>query len=325
MNTMKWLLRREFWEHKGAMLWAPLVAAALIIAVMGGSLMYGAATGKFDSKTTVRFDSGKEVTVTEAFAGLAANKKEQIADAVSGGFIAPAGPLFIMMAFTIFFYCLNSMNEERRDRSILFWKSLPVSDGETVLSKALVALFVIPLITVVVAVCMSLILLFFAGIVAAMLGVNMWGAVLGNGDFYLTPLRLIGLLPVYMVWALPTVGWLMLVSAWAKSKVFLWAVVAPLIAMLIVKWTAFVLGVGLNLDWFARHVLLRGLAGIIPGTWIPMSGMEHNNSLPPADAISAVFTGSWATLATAPAILGAVAGIAMIYGASRLRRWKDEG
>ncbi|UUZ49351.1 hypothetical protein LP420_02935 [Massilia sp. B-10] len=67
-------------------------------------------------------------------------------------------------------------------------------------------------------------LLLIVGIVFAVTGANLFGLILSNANFYLAPLRLIGLLPVYLVWALPTIGWLMMVSAWARSKVFLWAV-----------------------------------------------------------------------------------------------------
>ena len=31
MKTMKWLVRREFWEHKGMFFWAPIIAAGLIV------------------------------------------------------------------------------------------------------------------------------------------------------------------------------------------------------------------------------------------------------------------------------------------------------
>src|SRR3982751_1397731 len=56
-----------------------------------------------------------------------------------------AAMMFIFTAFIIgVFYCLDALHGERRERSILFWKSLPVSDFTTVLSKAVVALVVIP-------------------------------------------------------------------------------------------------------------------------------------------------------------------------------------
>src|SRR3546814_20822192 len=45
------------------------------------------------------------------------------------------GLLVVVLGFVVFFYCLGALYDDRRDRSILFWKSLPVSDASTVLSK----------------------------------------------------------------------------------------------------------------------------------------------------------------------------------------------
>ena len=57
----------------------------------------------------------------------------------------------MMIMFTVFivgiFYCLDALHGERRDRSILFWKSLPVSDLTTVLSKVFVPLVILPVLT----------------------------------------------------------------------------------------------------------------------------------------------------------------------------------
>lgn len=326
MKTMKWLLRREFWEHKGAMLWAPIVAAGLILLITGSMLSYGISQGKLKGEILVKFDSGNEKTVSHLFDAMPAEKKAEIANEVASGFIVSSAPLFIMMGIIIFFYCMNTLSEERRDRSILFWKSLPVSDAETVLSKVITALLVIPLITIACAVFMAVLLLMFAGVAASFQGIHMFGPVLGNVDFYLTPLRLLALLPVYAVWALPTIGWLMLVSSWAKSKVFLWAVVAPLIGIAIFKWANFILGTGLSADWLWKNIVLRGLGGVAPGMWIPYAGLEQRvNTSGPSAALGEFFTASWMSLGTPHAIIGALAGMAMIYGAMRMRRWKDEG
>lgn len=326
MKTMKWLLRREFWEHKGAMLWAPLAAAALIVVITASMFAYGISQGKLKGDVMVKFNSGKEATIAQMFDAVPAEKKAEIATEVSSGFIVSSAPLFVMMAIIIFFYCISTLSEERRDRSILFWKSLPVSDAETVISKAITALLVIPVITIATAVFMSVLLLMFAGLVASFHGIHMIGSVLSNGDFYLTPLRLLALLPVYIVWALPTIGWLLLVSSWAKSKTFLWAVLAPLLGMAIFKWANMILGTGLSADWVWQNVVARGLAGVIPGIWMPFAGLDRRIETDgPSAALGEFFTASWMSLGTPHAIIGAVVGIAMIYGAVRMRRWKDEG
>ena len=325
MNTMKWLLRREFWEHKGAMLWAPLVAAALILVVTGSMVVFGMSHGKLKGDIMVKFNSGQEASVSEIINTVPMEKKVEIARDVASGFLAVSAPLFVMMGIIIFFYCISTLGEERRDRSILFWKSLPVSDAETVLSKVATALLVIPLITIAVAVFMSVLLLLFAGVVMAFYGVNMFGAVLGTADFYLAPLRLLGLLPVYIIWALPTIGWLLLVSSWAKSKAFMWAVVAPLIAAAIFKWANYLIGTSLSADWVWENVIGRALTGVIPGMWLPYAGFKQIDHEGPVDALNQFMSASWMSLGSAHAIIGAIAGIAMIYAAVRMRRWKDEG
>ena len=70
---------------------------------------------------------------------------------------APYDMVAMMLMFTSFivgvFYCLDALHGERRDRSILFWKSLPVSDLTTVLSKLSIPLVVLPLLTFAVIVC----------------------------------------------------------------------------------------------------------------------------------------------------------------------------
>ena len=219
MNTMKWLLRREFWEHKGAMLWAPLVAAALLFCLLSGTVLYGAAQGEFKQELSIKLQSkGDRTTVVHTGLGaIPQDAKVQMAEVAANGYIGLAAPLFAMLAVVAFFYCLGALHEERRDRSILFWKSLPVSDTQTVLSKVLTAAVVAPLITIAVGTFLSILTLFVVGAVAAFEGINLFGMILSNANFYLTPLALVGLLPVYLVWALPTIGWLLMVSSWAKS------------------------------------------------------------------------------------------------------------
>jgi ABC-2 type transport system permease protein len=330
MNTMKWLLRREFWENKGSMFWAPVVAAVLLFCVMSSSIMYGAAQGEFDKQLTIKMqtEGDRTTTVHTGIGELAADKVEKVAQVAASGYIAFAAPLFAMLAVVSFFYCLNALHDERRDRSILFWKSLPVSDTQTVLSKVVTAGVVAPLITIAVGVFLSVLILFVAGAVAAFKGINIIGPVLSNANFYLTPLQLLGLLPVYLVWALPTIGWLLLVSSWAKSKVFLWAVGAPLLFVAVLKWATYILGVGIKMDWVMQNIIARGLVGLVPGNWLPLAHVDkaalvnHGND---ALVLSDAFTASWMTLGTPQAMIGAVAGAAMIFAAIRIRRWKDEG
>ncbi|MBZ2207356.1 hypothetical protein [Massilia soli] len=323
MKTMKWLVQREFWEHKGAIFWAPIVVASAIVLFIGGSIVYAISMGKFGGTITI---NGRDANMTMAFNTLAPQDQEMFVNAMTTGYLAAAAPLYIMLSVVIFFYCLNAMFEERRDRSILFWKSLPVSDQQTVLSKVATALLVAPVITIAVATFASILILLITCAIMGFNGVNIAGAVLTSSQVYLGPLQILGLLPVYALWALPTVGWLLMVSAWAKSKVFLWAVGTPVIMILIVKWAEQLVGSEMNVDWFIQNVVARGLLGLLPGAWFGFEQV-HPALLTNGRAMDFgnVFAQSWMTLAAPSVWVGAIAGGLMIFAAMRLRRWKDEG
>jgi ABC-2 type transport system permease protein len=257
--------------------------------------------------------------------------RPMVAKIASGLYLGAAAPLFGILTVVVFFYCLGALYDERRDRSILFWKSLPVSDPMTVLSKVLTAVCVAPMITIALGAAASLVLLLIGCAVMAVYGINLFGVVLATPELYLAPLRLLALLPVYVVWALPTIGWLLLVSSWARTKPFLWAVGAPLVALMLVNWINVVLsrvaGTPLGFAHTMSGIVARMLGGVVPGIWFTFPGVVSGGM--PADAtgvdVGAVFTQSWTSLATTDALLGVLAGAAMIYGAMRMRRWRDEG
>ena len=139
----------------------------------------------------------------------------------------------LIMATTLVvgvFYCLDALHGERRDRSILFWKSLPVSDLTTVLSKASIPLVVLPLLTFAITVVTQLIMLLLSS--AVLLGSGLSVATLWTHLplFQMSLMLLYHLLTVHALWYAPIYGWLLLVSAWARRAPFLWAVL-PLLAI----------------------------------------------------------------------------------------------
>ena len=331
MNTMKWLLRREFWEHKGGFVWAPLIAAVLMVVLVGGMIGYGISTGKLDGDSVTVSINGEEVHRASGskIASLAdRHTRTQIADVAANNYIATGAPIFIVLPVVAFFYCLGALYDDRRDRSILFWKSLPISDATTVLSKLVTALVLAPAITIVIASAAAFLILMLGGVAASHQGLNLFGPVLSNINLYLSPVYLLAMIPVYILWALPCAGWLLLVSSWAKSKVFLWAVGVPLIAAVLLKWMDYLLalyGATINADWIINNVLETLLLGLVPGAWF----MDGGTALPLRDQhgvdMLSVLGASWGSLARPELWVGAAAGIAMIVAAIRLRRWRDEG
>jgi ABC-2 type transport system permease protein len=125
---------------------------------------------------------------------------------------------------------------------------------------------------------------------------------------------------------------LLLVSSWARSKVFLWATGVPLIALVIAKWINFLMMNMFNSEttllWLVRDVVARLLSGVIPGIWFAYKGTDpatlqqagHNGV-----DLAAVVSQSWMTLASVDPWIGVAGGAAMIFAAMRVRRWRDEG
>jgi ABC-2 type transport system permease protein len=327
-DTMKWLLRREFWEHKGSMFWAPLIVGALLVVLLGCTITYGVMAHGIPTHVTI---NGHTLQHTRLDALLPDEAKMLGGMIARGMYLGASTPLFAILTGVVFFYCLGALYDERRDRSILFWKSLPVSDPLTVLSKALTALVVAPAITLALAAVASLALLFIACLVLGTQGLNLFASLLASPDLYLSPLRLAALLPVYVVWALPTVGWLMLVSSWAKSKPFMWAVGVPVVALVVIKWINAALenfsGQTLLLAHYANDVVARILAGIVPGIWFVFQGHGQAGMHPAGSGadMSALVPQSYMSLAGPDAWIGVVLGVAMLVAAIRVRRWRDEG
>ncbi len=322
MNTMKWLLKREYWEHKGGLLWAPGVVSALSIVaglIMAVVFTYSLQSGNIN-------DNGLAVSSLSQM--MNAEEVSKAAEIVSGAFIFAIMPLLAIFFFVVFFYLLGALFDDRSNRSILFWKSMPVSDQATVVSKLVTALVVAPLLMIAIATVASFVLAGIASIVfmvngAPSIATEAWT----SANLYLLPLQFLGTLPVYALWALPTVGWLLMVSAWARGKPFLWAVGIPVITGVLVSWASWITSmfhVNLDVGLFWKHVVGRLLLSVLPGSWnfllhdttkIDATTLEHGSPL----------ASSWAVIATPELWIGVVVGIAMIYIAIRLRRFRDEG
>ena len=135
------------------------------------------------------------------------------------------------------FYCLGALHGERRDRSILFWKSLPVSDLTAVLAKASIALIVLPVIAFAVILVTQLVMVLISTASLLAQGASLtplWvqDPVLSN--FWSLPYGLVAL----SLWYAPVYGWLLLVSAWARRTPILWAL-APVIGLPLIEKLAF--------------------------------------------------------------------------------------
>jgi ABC-2 type transport system permease protein len=216
--------------------------------------------------------------------------------------------LTILTAFIVgAFYCLDAPHGERRDRSILFWKSLPVSDRTTVLSKASIPLVVLPLYIFAIIVAAQMIILLLSTIVLLGSGpglATLWTHV----KFFQSTLALLYALTAIALWHAPLYGWLLLVSGWARRATFLWAVL-PLLAICVFEQIAF------RTSHFASLLTYR-LIG-----WFTQAFVVQAKSNVPIDPLTALTPGKF--LSTPGLWIGLVAAAIFLAAAVRLRRYRE--
>jgi ABC-2 type transport system permease protein len=159
-------------------------------------------------------------------------------EAVQQPYVVAALVLMAIGLLVAVVYCLDALYGERRDRSILFWKSLPVSDLTTVLSKASIPVLVLPLVTLALTVATHLVMLLGSSAVLAASGTSaetLWRHV---PFLEVSAASFAHVVVFHGLWYAPFYGWLLLVSAWAKRVPFLWATL-PLVAIGVVEKIAF--------------------------------------------------------------------------------------
>jgi len=325
------LLRREFWEHKGGFLWSPVIAGGislLLTAMAGiaGEVMLGRAPASkgIDLNGTHMSINGLDLGMLTS--KMSPEDMRQFGGAVDASLLASSLWPFIAMTFVVFFYCLGALYDERKDRSVLFWKSLPLSDRDTVLSKVASAVVVAPLIATAAALLTMFGFLLIASGLVMMHGGSPMQLLWGPGSPLTIAVQFVAAIPVYALWALPTVGWLLLCSAWARSKPFLWALMIPAFAGIFVSWFDIMQVFNLESTWFWKNIVARLLLGTVPGSWFNVAHFDHIDADGP-QVISQVVNlqSMYSVLLTPQLWLGVLAGAAMIVAAIRLRRWRDEG
>ena len=229
----KTLVRREFWENRSLWLVPAVVAGILtvlslymVLAVIIGHARTG---GEMNGPIGMHFSFDNLPDFSNAGSDEVARFVR--ASTFFLGFIFSS-----LMQIVVFFYLLDSLYAERRDRSVLFWRSMPVSDMRTVLAKLATALIAVTVITFGITVAFQLVLLLLQLILGAYLGVHPFVVLEYPGAFILSWLLLAYALIVKAVWYLPYYGWQMLASSWAKKVPFLWVVLVPLGIMFAEAW-----------------------------------------------------------------------------------------
>ena len=280
-RRLYWALRRELWENRSLYI-APLAAAG--VALVGFLLTLGRLPERMRSASTL--DPIKQH------------------ERIQAPYDAAAALLMGTFLIVLLFYCVEALQRERRDRSILFWKSLPVSDLTTVAAKASIPFLVLPLLTVAITVATQFLMLLLSSVVLAVSGLSVLTYWTQVPFVHMSLLLLYHIMTVHVLWSAPVYGWLLLVSAWAQRAAFLWAVLPPFAICVLEK----LLFNTWHFAAFLGHFFTGGTEGFYaPGT-MPMDAMTH---LTPFRFLSA--PGLWIGLAVTAAFLAA---------AVRLRRYR---
>jgi ABC-2 type transport system permease protein len=272
-RPMYWSVRREFWENRSIYI-APLVAAAVFLFGFLISL----------------------IGLPRKMRGLAALDPAQQHAAIETPYDTVAALIMATAIIVGVFYCLDALYGERRDRSILFWKSLPVSDLTTVLSKLTIPIVILPLLSFAITVATQFIMLLLSSVVLMGSGLGV-GTLWAQSSFFHVSLGLLShLLIIHGLWYAPLYGWLLLVSAGAPRAPFVWAFLPPFVICAVEK-------MAFNTSHFAAILLYRATG---PETYTPAPGstmMDMIPALPPMHFFST--PGLWNGLALAAAFLAA--------------------
>ena len=276
-RRMYWLVRRELWENRSIYV-APLAVAGF--ALFGFSL--SSIAGIWEKP--LRLNPAQPQAPYDMAAGL----------------------MMLTGIVVSVFYCLDALHGERRDRGILFWKSLPVSDLTAVLAKASIPLVVLPLLTVAISVAMQWLMLLVSSAVLLASGLSVAALWTKLSFLRMSLLLLYHILTAHALWPAPIYCWLLLVSGWPRRATFLWAAL-PLVAIGGVEQIAF------HTWHFAALVGSRliGAAPTVASTSPDMFPTDPMTHIIPAQFLSS--PGLWFGLAVAAAFLAA---------AVRLRRYQ---
>jgi ABC-2 type transport system permease protein len=315
MNTkFPMLIRRELWEHKS--LWiAPLVWVGLITVFFTWGIIQGPdhdARVIMDMQSMDQMNENERREMQKAI-DLPQERKESIF-AVS--FLAIFGLISVFMTIVVFFYLIDCLYTERKDRSILFWKSLPLSDAEVVLSKLAVAIVVVPIGVILLTAVMQFLLYI---IVWLRVHDTVIGDVMPDWSFVAwlrSQVVALGVTLGGVLWYAPIAAYLLLLSTWAKNKVFLWAVLPPIALPVLEK-------VFLGTSHIGQFIGRR-FAGYIEEMRLDPNAFEPNNERLPA--VSDVYDAFHLSdvFQTPEMWLGVAAAAALIFAAIRIRRYRDD-
>ena len=276
-RVLYWSVRRELWENRSIYL-APLAVAAVALFAFSLSSIAGI------WEKPLRLNPAQPQAPYDIAAGL----------------------MMLTGIVVSVFYCLDALHGERRDRGILFWKSLPVSDLTTVLAKASIPLVILPLLTVAITVAMQWLMLLLSSAVLLVSGLSVTALWTNMSFLRMSLLLLYHILTAHALWPAPIYCWLLLVSGWPRRATFLWAAL-PLVAIAGVEQIAFH-------TWHFAAMVGSRLIGAAPTV------ASTSPDMFPTDPMTHIAPGSF--LGSPGLWIGLVLAAIFLAAAVRLRRYQ---
>jgi ABC-2 type transport system permease protein len=218
------LIKREVWEHRS--IW--ITPAAVAFVVTFGAIAIVIMVAAFGEAINPEIEKIADATIPDVIRRAA----------LAGILLVNTSVFVIAMWFLTIFFCLDALYAERKDKSILFWRSLPITDAETVVSKLLTAAFAIPVATMAAVIVSHLLNLTIMSVWLSMEGVNPFRFVWGAVPLFDTWTAVFVLLLAIPIWLAPLLGWFLFISAWAKRGPFLRAVL-PIAILPILEYILF--------------------------------------------------------------------------------------
>ena len=286
-RPLYWSVQRELWENRSIYV-APLAAGCLMLLGFLLTLRHLPRTvhGSLD------FDLRQQAI-------------ELAMPYTHAGWLLMATALIVGLV-----YSLDALYGERRDRSILFWKSLPVSDLTTVLAKVCIPLLVLPVVVFVLTLIVQFVMLLLSSVFLAVHGggaATLWTRV----PWLQMEVVFLYQLVVMALWLAPVYGWLLLVSGWARRTAFLWAVLPPLGVCILEKIT-----LGSSYGWSLVKDRIAGFASVAFRWTTPEGDLINPHLIGLAQLTPGRF------LTSAGLWLGLLMTAALLAAAIRLRRYR---
>ena len=230
MTVLFTMIRREIQEHKVAFIYAPF-AVALVLCFVIASVYFGVTDIQ-----TEEFNFSTEIYDEEYQEGMLQASPEAKARVIRAGLIFLGLPILLTIGFGLLAYSLSTFADERKDRSLIFWRSMPVSDLTTVLSKLLFVIFVVPLLVLPNIILLQSVAMLSASTYFVTNDIVPFGY-LWTSYFITDWFRIIFSLWAQALWSLPIFLWLMLAGTYARRPVI--GAVVPLVATIVLEGIVF--------------------------------------------------------------------------------------